>query len=63
MAAQGARQLATGQFSKGGGTILDAIGNTPLVMVDGIWLKPGLSRSELLLSGAKPSTAYETGVP
>ena len=24
---------------RGGGTILDAIGNTPLVMVDGIWVK------------------------
>jgi cysteine synthase len=31
--------LAGGQLPKGGGTILDAIGNTPLVMVDGIWVK------------------------
>ena len=38
-AAQGAHELAAGQLPKGGGTILDAIGNTPLVMVDGIWVK------------------------
>ena len=38
-AAQGAPDLAAGQLPKGGGTILDAIGNTPLVMVDGIWVK------------------------
>ncbi len=38
-AAQGAHDLAAGQLPKGGGTILDAIGNTPLVMVDGIWVK------------------------
>jgi cysteine synthase A len=37
--AQGAQELAAGQLPKGGGTILDAIGNTPLVMVDGIWVK------------------------
>ncbi len=30
---------AAGALPKGGGTILDAIGNTPLVMVDGIWAK------------------------
>jgi hypothetical protein len=24
---------------RGGGTILDAIGDTPLVIVDGIWVK------------------------
>src|SRR5713101_6486777 len=37
--AHGAREPARGQLPKGGGTILDAIGNTPLVMVDGIWVK------------------------
>src|SRR6266436_1317265 len=37
--AHGAREHARGQLPKGGGTILDAIGNTPLVMVDGIWAK------------------------
>src|SRR6266851_2849711 len=37
--ANGAREPARGQLPKGGGTILDAIGNTPLVMVDGIWAK------------------------
>jgi cysteine synthase len=30
---------AAGLLRRGGGTILDAIGNTPLVMVDGIWVK------------------------
>ncbi len=35
----GAREPAGDQLPKGGGTILDAIGNTPLVMVDGIWAK------------------------
>jgi hypothetical protein len=30
---------AAGLVRRGGGTILDAIGNTPLVMVDGIWVK------------------------
>jgi len=35
----GAREPARGQLPKGGGTILDAIGDTPLVMVDGIWAK------------------------
>ena len=30
---------AAGLVRRGGGTILDAIGNTPLVMVDGIWAK------------------------
>src|SRR5258707_14836844 len=30
---------AAGQLPKGAGTILDAIGNTPLIMVDGIWVK------------------------
>src|SRR5216683_1766989 len=34
-----APEPALGQLPKGGGTILDAIGNTPLVMVDGIWVK------------------------
>jgi len=38
-AVHGARESARGQLPKGGGTILDAIGNTPLVMVDGIWVK------------------------
>src|SRR5260221_14724319 len=38
-AAHEARELAAGQLPKGGGTILDAIGNTPLIMVDGIWVK------------------------
>ena len=28
-----------GVAGRGGGTILDAIGDTPLVMVDGIWVK------------------------
>jgi len=30
---------AAGLLRRGGGTILDAIGNTPLIMVDGIWVK------------------------
>jgi cysteine synthase len=30
---------AAGAVRPGGGTILDAIGNTPLVMLDGIWAK------------------------
>src|ERR1700746_3416253 len=39
-ATQGERGLpAAGAVRHGGGTILDAIGNTPLVMVDGIWAK------------------------
>src|SRR5579859_2042236 len=33
------RQPDSGLLPPGGGTILDAIGNTPLVMVDGIWAK------------------------
>jgi cysteine synthase len=28
-----------GPFRPGGGTVLDAIGSTPLIMVDGIWVK------------------------
>ena len=38
-AAGGAREPAAGLFRPGRGTILDAIGNTPLIMVDGIWVK------------------------
>ena len=38
-AAGAARQPAAGLRPPGGGTILDAIGDTPLVMVDGIWAK------------------------
>jgi cysteine synthase len=38
-AAQGTPVPAAGVLRRGGGTILDAIGNTPLVMVDGIWVK------------------------
>src|SRR5258708_25625335 len=38
-AAHEAGEPAAGQLRKGAGTILDAIGNTPLVMVDGIWVK------------------------
>ena len=38
-AAHGAREPAAGLVRPGGGTILDAIGNTPLIMVDGIWVK------------------------
>ena len=38
-AAHGAREGAGGVPARGGATILDAIGNTPLVMVDGIWVK------------------------
>jgi cysteine synthase len=34
-----AREAAFGLARGGGGTILDAIGDTPLVMVDGIWVK------------------------
>src|SRR5258708_19735199 len=37
--AHGAREPASGQLPKGGGTILDAIGSTALVMVDGIGAK------------------------
>src|SRR5450759_3459327 len=35
----GAQEHAAGLLRRGGGTILDAIGNTPLVVVDGIWVK------------------------
>jgi hypothetical protein len=38
-AAREAREPAAGLVRPGGGTILDAIGNTPLIMVDGIWVK------------------------
>src|ERR1700745_3765019 len=38
-AAGGAGGPAAGLLRPGGGTILDAIGNTPLVMVDGVWAK------------------------
>src|SRR5437762_2990066 len=38
-AAGGPREPAAGLVRRGGGTILDAIGNTPLVMVDGVWVK------------------------
>src|SRR5258708_8255538 len=38
-AAQAAREPAAALLRPGGGTILDAIGNTPLIMVDGIWVK------------------------
>ena len=38
-AAHEAREPVAGLRPPGGGTILDAIGNTPLVMVDGIWAK------------------------
>src|SRR5258708_3291140 len=38
-AAQAAREPAAAVLRPGGGTILDAIGNTPLIMVDGIWVK------------------------
>ena len=38
-AAHTTREAATGRVRPGGGTILDAIGNTPLVLVDGIWVK------------------------
>src|SRR5438045_3919801 len=38
-AAGAAREPATGLLPRGGGTILDAIGNTPLIVVDGIWVK------------------------
>jgi hypothetical protein len=34
-----AREPGIGLARRGGGTILDAIGDTPLVMVDGIWAK------------------------
>src|SRR5512142_2504933 len=38
-AACAARAPAAGLLRPGGGTILDGIGDTPLVMVDGIWAK------------------------
>ena len=38
-AAHAARKPAGGLVRPGGGTILDAIGSTPLIMVDGIWVK------------------------
>src|SRR5271165_4402359 len=38
-AEHGAWEHAAGLVRPGGGTILDAIGNTPLIMVDGIWVK------------------------
>jgi cysteine synthase A len=34
-----AREPAAGWRRAGGGTILDAVGNTPLVVIDGIWVK------------------------
>src|SRR6266568_3208180 len=39
LAAGAAREPAAGLLRRGGGTILDAIGDTPLIMVDGIWVK------------------------
>jgi len=38
-AAGAAAAPAAGLARPGGGTILDAIGDTPLVLVDGIWVK------------------------
>src|ERR1039458_10162021 len=38
-AAGGEGGPADGLVRRGGGSILDAIGNTPLIMVDGIWVK------------------------
>jgi len=38
-AAGATREAAAGVARRGGGTILDAIGDTPLIMVDGIWVK------------------------
>jgi cysteine synthase len=38
-AAHGEQEPAASAPPRGGGTILDAIGNTPLVVVDGIWVK------------------------
>jgi cysteine synthase len=38
-AADAAREAAAGLVPRGGGTVLDAIGDTPLIMVDGIWVK------------------------
>jgi hypothetical protein len=38
-AGDGLWERAAGLVRPGGGTILDAIGNTPLIMVDGIWVK------------------------
>ena len=38
-AASTGRQPAGGVAGRGASTILDAIGDTPLVMVDGIWVK------------------------
>src|ERR1700721_364114 len=38
-AAHEAREQGAVPLRAGGGTILDAIGNTPLIMVDGIWVK------------------------
>ena len=32
-------EVRVGAAPRAGGTILDAIGNTPLIMVDGIWVK------------------------
>ncbi len=37
--AAAAREPAAGMVRRGGGTILDAIGDTPLVVVEGIWVK------------------------
>ena len=38
-AARAAREPAAGLVRPGSGTILDAIGSTPLIIVDGIWVK------------------------
>jgi cysteine synthase len=38
-AADAVREAAAGLVPRGGGTILDAIGDTPLIIVDGIWVK------------------------
>src|SRR5262245_26635691 len=37
--ADAARAAAAGLVPRGGGTILDAIGDTPLIVVEGIWVK------------------------
>src|SRR5215468_9800592 len=38
-AAGATREAAAGLVPRAGGTVLDAIGDTPLIMVDGIWVK------------------------
>ena len=61
--AAGAAGEPAGLVPPGGGTILDAIGDTPLVMVDGIWVKlehriPGRAYSRVVMAPPVSTDAH-----